>query len=178
MKRAEVNWFTITWDLFFTKLLPIHSFVRNFFLNFPFYFANSLFFRELTLNSLFSLNSLFNSLSISRIRLNSLSFSRIHFEITLNQQSSIWIPYKLWIHFKFTICFANSPSINYRFRVSTLNSLFVSQIDNLLYEFTLNLLFFLDFTLNSQSTLRIHFEFYIFFVNSFSVHLLFREFTI
>ena len=86
-----------------------------------------------------------NSLYISRISfLNLLSASRFFY--------------------RFTICLANSPWINYLFRAFTINSLSFSRS---LYEFAI-------FYANSR---RIHYEITIFFAISLGNHNVFREFT-
>ena len=130
----------------------------------------------------FTLNLLF----LSRIHYGSINFSRIGSE--------------------FTISFANSLSIHYLFRESTINSLSVRELimnPFSLSEFTLDSLsiwrtisfanslwipyLFQEFIINSLSFWRIHYgsnnfsrigpEFTISFANSLSIHYLFREST-
>ena len=106
--------------------------------------------------------------------MNSLFFSIIY------KKFSFWSAISLSIsriHYEFTVCFGNSFLINYSFR-----------------EFTIDLLSFLEFTLNpisvswvrhlfrenamnSLSLSRIHYELTIHFANSPWIHCLYREFT-
>ena len=98
-----------------------------------------------------------NSLSFSFIInsfsfiINSLSFWRIHYG-SINFFGVLAL--------KYTISFANSLSIHYLFRESTMNSLF-----------------FRELTMNPLIFSRIHFEFTIFFVFTLLIHYLLRQFV-
>ena len=129
-------------------------------------FANSLWIHYFVTNSLWipSLLREFtsNSPSFSRINFEFFIRSRIHFEFTIFSR----------IYFEFPLFFAHN-SLTLSFEFSSL------WIHHLFREFTFNLRSHLQFIFfaNSQSPLRIHFEFTIFFANSLWIHF-FRELTL
>ena len=110
-----------------------------------------------------------NLLSLSRIyfgfffrefSIDSLFFSWIHYQFTIFSRTHYESFNFSRIDPEFTISFANSLSIHYLFRESTMNSLC-----------------FRELTMNPLIFSRIHFEFTIFFVFTLWIHYLLRQFV-
>ena len=148
-------------------------------------------------------NSLWIHYWFREFTLNSLSYSRNQYKITIFFAISLWIysifriqylfceftlnprsfsnhydfdMKSLWNHYAFTIFFTFSLRIHHLFRECTIcfaNSLWFHY---LLRDFSLNSLFFPEFTFNSLSASRFQYEFTISFANSPWIHFL-REIT-